>query len=89
MSNEIKVGDWTITESGIGQLHGMRAYAEYMRSTVNEMAVQCCESLGIDPRADSVAKDICEEIVFHGTDVDVVIAKLQRHLASRENDHKV
>jgi hypothetical protein len=78
--NEIKVGEWTLTEPGIGQLHAMRAYAEYMRSTINEMAVQCVYILGIDPTTDTIARDICEEIVLHGTPVEEVVAKLQRHL---------
>jgi tetrahydromethanopterin S-methyltransferase subunit B len=51
-----------------------------MRRRIDEMAVQCCYSLRIDPTTDSVAKDIAEEIVLHGTPVDEVIAKLQRHL---------
>jgi tetrahydromethanopterin S-methyltransferase subunit B len=44
------------------------------------MAAECCEILGIDPTTDSVARDIAEEIVLHGTPVEEVVAKLQRHL---------
>jgi hypothetical protein len=44
------------------------------------MAVECCDVIGIDRQADSTARDICEEIVLHGTPVDKAIAKLQRHL---------
>jgi hypothetical protein len=82
MSNEIKVGDWTITEAGIKQLESIHTNAEYMRRRVNEMAIQCCAIIGIDNHPEnSVARDIAEEIVMHGTPVDEVIARLQRHLA--------
>jgi hypothetical protein len=78
--NEIKVGDWTITEAEKKQLESLHTNAVYMRRRIDEMAVQCCYSLRIDPTTDSVAKDIAEEIVLHGTPVDEVIAKLQKHL---------
>ena len=80
MSNEIKVGDWTITESGNRRLEMCHRNGERSRRTLNEESKRACEILGIDPAADSTARDICEEIVLHGTPVDEVIAKLQRHL---------
>jgi hypothetical protein len=80
MNNEIKVGDWTITPTGFNSLENLHAEANRMRNRMDSMAVKCCEILGIDPRTDSVARDIAEEIVLHGTPVDEVVAKLQRHL---------
>ena len=80
--NEIKVGDWTITPRAIRWLNDMHRDACETRDNLKEDAKDCCDILGIDPTADSVARDICEEIVLHGTPVDEVIAKLQRHLAS-------
>ena len=80
MSNEIKVGDWTLTEAGTNRLYGLAVIADMDRKRLQFMATECCEILGIDPTTDSVARDICEEIVLHGTPVDEVIERLQRHL---------
>jgi hypothetical protein len=80
MSNEIKVGDWTITPEGLNRLCGLAIIASLDRARLHRMAAECCEILGIDPTTDSIAKDIAEEIVLHGTPVDEVVAKLQRHL---------
>jgi len=80
MSNEIKVGDWTITETGMSKLQTMHGMSGYFREMTEQAAAKCCEILGIDPTTDSVARDIAEEIVLHGTPVDEVVAKLQRHL---------
>jgi hypothetical protein len=81
MSNESKVGDWALTESGKYRLQSIRIVAEILQETLGNLSAECCEILGINPTTDSVARDICEEIVLHGTPVDEVIAKLQRHLA--------
>jgi hypothetical protein len=80
MSNEIKVGDWTLTPAGLNNLENLRAAGRIVYSRLTDLASQACEVLGINPTTDSVARDICEEIVLHGTPVDEVIAKLQRHL---------
>jgi hypothetical protein len=80
MSNEIKVGDWTLTESGKYRLQSIRIVAEILQETLGNLSAECCEILGIDATTDSTARDICEEIVLHGTPVDEVVAKLQRHL---------
>jgi hypothetical protein len=78
--NEIKVGDWTLTATDKSRLEKLRGDAVWLHHRINHMATECCEILGIDPNADSVAKDIAEEIVLHGTPVDEVVAKLRRHL---------
>lgn len=80
MSNEIKVGDWTLTREGMTELHSCHATANWLREKTSRESRRCCEVLGVNPYADSVAKDICEEIVLHGTPVAEVVAKLQRHL---------
>jgi predicted alpha-1,6-mannanase (GH76 family) len=80
MSNEIKVGDWTVTEAGINRLNERSRNAGLLKDVLSSYASECCEILGIDPTTDSVAHDIAEEIVLHGTPVDEVVAKLQRHL---------
>ena len=80
MSNEIKVGDWTITPRAIRWLNDMHSDACETRGNLEEDAKECCSILGIDPQADSTARDIAEEIVLHGTPVDEVVAKLRRHL---------
>ena len=84
MSNEIKVGDWTLTEAEHERLKGMHRDACIDRDNLRDDARRCCQLLGIDPTTDSVARDIAEEIVLHGTPVDEVIAKLQRHLEGGE-----
>lgn len=81
--NEIKVGDWTLTEAGIERIEQVSAYSQIANLMRELQCRECCEILGVDPAIDSVAKDICEEIVLHGTPVDEVVAKLQRHLESR------
>ena len=80
MSNEIKVGDWTITPYKVLRLKHWHRIAADNRKWLAEAAAGCCELIGIDPNVDSVARDIAEEIVLHGTPVDEVVAKLQRHL---------
>jgi len=80
MSNEIKVGDWTITAYNIRRLRDLRAASKIAGILQSNRASECCEIFGIDPTADSVARDIAEEIVLHGTPVEEVVAKLQRHL---------
>jgi hypothetical protein len=80
MSNEIKVGNWKVTYTGMRILHDAHAAGESLRRNLANRASQCVGILGIDATTDSVARDIAEEIVLHGTPVDEVIAKLQRHL---------
>lgn len=80
MSNEIKVGDWTLTEAGLQRLGSIHTFSVILQGSLGKVATECCEILGIDPTTDSVAKDICEEIVLHGTPVAEAIAKLQKHL---------
>jgi hypothetical protein len=80
MSNEINVGDWTITDEQVVLLSDWHRIAGNNRKWLASVASQCCEILGIDLNADTIARDICEEIVMHGTPVDEVVAKLQRHL---------
>ena len=80
MSNEIKVGDWTLTQHGIDRLEDLGVRSRIARKVAERTCRECCEILGVDPTTESVARDICEEIVLHGTPVDEVIAKLQRHL---------
>jgi hypothetical protein len=80
MSNEIKVGDWKVTHTGMRILHDAHAAGESLRRNLANRASQCVEILGIDPTTDSTACDIAEEIVLHGTPVEEVVAKLQRHL---------
>jgi hypothetical protein len=80
MSNEIKVGDWTVTYAGMRILHDAHAAGESLRRNLANRASQCVEILGMDLTTDSVARDIAEEIVLHGTPVEEVVAKLQRHL---------
>ena len=80
MSNEIKVGDWTITEAAVSRLDDLRRSADITKFKLNRCAKECCLVLGIDPTTESVARDIAEEIVLHGTPVDKVIERLQRHL---------
>jgi hypothetical protein len=80
MSNEIKVGDWTLTKAGLDRLNDLHAIGIDLHRQLEFNAVECCEILGINPTHGVFAKDIAEEIVLHGTPVDEVIAKLQRHL---------
>ena len=80
MSNEIKVGEWTVTEEKIWYLGRLHSAGRNAHQWILELAASSCKTLGIDPTTDSVARDICEEIVLHGTPVEEVIAKLQRHL---------
>jgi hypothetical protein len=76
MSNEIKA----LAATQRGDLHSIHATANWLRDRLAGEAARCCRILGIDATTDSVARDICEEIVLYGTSVDEVIAKLQRHL---------
>ena len=80
MSNEIKVGEWTLTPIGIGELNALHRRGCALRQEIDRIAPWACQFFGIDPTTDSVARDIAEEIVLHGTPVDEVIKKLQRHL---------
>jgi hypothetical protein len=80
MSNEIKVGDWKVTHTGMRILHDAHAAGESLRRNLANRASQCVEILGMDLTTDTIARDICEEIVLYGTPVDEVVAKLQRHL---------
>ena len=82
MSNEIKVGDWTVTDEAIKRLRWIFDNCEIHRRLIAAYGAECCDLFGIDATTDSVARDICEEIVLHGTPVEEVVAKLQRHLAS-------
>jgi hypothetical protein len=80
MSNEIKVGDWTVTREAINELGCLHQSGRTLSRKLSRFAKECCSILGIDPTTDTIARDICEEIVLHGTPVDEVVAKLQRHL---------
>jgi hypothetical protein len=78
--NEIKVGNWTLTQHEIDRLEDLSVRSRVARKVAERTCRECCWIFGIDPTADSVARDICEEIVLHGTPVEEVVAKLQRHL---------
>ena len=80
MSNEIKVGDWTLTKAGLDRLNDLHAIGIDLHRQLEFNAVECCEILGINPAGCSLAKEFAEEIVLTGTPVEEVIAKLQRHL---------
>ena len=80
MSNEIKVGDWTLTREATNELQCLHQSGRTLSRKLSRFAKECCSILGIDPTTDSVARDICEEIVLHGTPVDEVVAKLKKHL---------
>ena len=80
VKGEIKVGDRTITEADLQELHANHTAASAMKDAIALMATECCEIFGIDPHADSVARDIAEEIVLHGTPVAEVIERLQKRL---------
>jgi RNase P subunit RPR2 len=82
--NEIKVGDWTVTQHKIDRLEDLSVRSRIARKVAERTCRECCEILSIDPTTDSVARDIAEEIVLHGTPVDEVIAKLQRHLEATQ-----
>jgi hypothetical protein len=77
----IKVGDWTVTEAGLIRLHDLHVIGGDLHRQLEFNAIECCEILGVNPTHGISAKDIAEEIVLHGTPVDEVIKKLQRHLA--------
>jgi hypothetical protein len=79
MSNEIKVGDWTITPTAIQRLHEIHATANGLREMLDRRAVECCEILGIDPAGCSLAKDFAEEIVLTGTPVEEAIRNIQAY----------
>jgi hypothetical protein len=80
VKGEIKVGDLTLTQAAIGELTEACERGKWLRLQLCVKAIECCEILGIDPDVDSVAKDIAEEIVLHGTSVAEVIERLQKRL---------
>jgi hypothetical protein len=82
MSNEIKVGDWTVTEEGLKRLKRIRLIGFDTHRKLSALARECVDIFGICVESDesTSAIDICEEIVLHGTPVEEVVAKLQRHL---------
>jgi hypothetical protein len=82
MSNEIKVGDWTITPTGFNSLENLHAEANRIRNRMDSMAVECCEILGIDPAGCSLAKDFAEAIVLESVPPMEAIGNIKRHLAS-------
>jgi hypothetical protein len=84
MSNTYLIGDRLVTPSKVADLRSLHARAFSLREQLEQLAERSCEILGIDPAGCSLAKDIAEEIVLHGTPVDEVIAKLQRHLEATQ-----
>ena len=80
MSNEIKVGDWTLTPTGINSLENLHSEANRLRNRMDMMAIECCEILGIDAAGCSLAKDFAEAIVLESVPVDEAIRNIQRHL---------
>jgi hypothetical protein len=81
MSNEIKVGDWTITEAGLDRLDAMHARAHNWHDELEGYAVECCEILGIDPTGCSLAKDFAEAIVLESVPPMEAIGNIKRHFA--------
>ena len=80
MSNESKARYWAVSLDDSIRLEAISTYSKSAMRIKERRCVECCQILGIDPTTDSVARDIAEEIVLHGTRVEDVIAKLQRHL---------
>ena len=82
MSNEVKVGDWTVTEAGLGRLNDLHAIAFNWQQQLELFATECCDILGIDAAGCSLAKDFAEEIVLQGVPVDEAIRNIQQYLES-------
>ena len=60
-----------LTPEALQRLHQVRRLGFHYREQLSGLAAEACELLGVDSEEESARRDWCEEIVFHGTDVEV------------------
>lgn len=67
-----------VTRGDLASLQYHLTMGVYHRERMEAAAAQCCEILGVDPHEDSIPRDWCNEIVYHGTDPALVIQRINQ-----------
>lgn len=66
----------TVQLPPVDRLRQIANRAAWIREQQEAMAAECCLACCVDPNSESIERDWCEEIVYHGTSPDVVINRL-------------
>jgi hypothetical protein len=76
----LEIGNHLITRANLIELNQIFVRGLQMTEEMDAMASRCCEILGVDPSAESLAKDFAEEIALFATPPHEAIRNLQQHL---------
>lgn len=69
----------------IDRLTHLQIRSSLLRNELEAMAAECCKLLGVDPESESIDRDWCDEIVFHGTAPILVIQRIEANRESTRN----
>lgn len=73
------------TAQTLDRLTHLHARGSLLRNELEAMAAECCTLLGVDPESESIDRDWCDEIVFHGTAPTLVIQRIEANRESTGN----
>lgn len=65
-----------ITKSNVDELQYRLTAGYRIREQMELHAQECCFVLGVNPHEDSIERDLCNQIVYHGMDPALVIERL-------------
>lgn len=68
----------------IDRLEHLYTLAYQHRERMEAEAAECCQLFGVDPDEDSLEADWCREIIYQGTDVMVVLDRIEALRAAME-----
>ena len=61
----------------MNRLQGIHFKASQLRKQQDALAAEVCELCGIDPNADTLERDWCNEVVYDGKEPDLLMQQLQ------------
>jgi hypothetical protein len=61
----------------IRKLQAFHVKAKQLNEQMEALAAECCRVLLVDPERESIERDWCEEIVFHGADPAMVYSRIK------------
>jgi len=74
------------SEARLNRLNYHKLMGVYHRERLEAHAARCCEEFGVDPNADSVERDWCNEIVYHGTDPAIVVRSIENYRGQHDGE---
>lgn len=61
----------------VRKLQACHVKAKQLNEQLEALAAECCRVLLVDPERESIERDWCEEIVYHGADPALVYSRIK------------